>query len=251
MVTTSNIYLITNLIDNKKYVGQASNVEERWYRHSVDYKRLKSRYLYRAMNKHGIENFIFEIIESNISIDLISEREIFWIEKMSTKAPNGYNMTSGGEGSHNRILTEESRKKISISLKGTTLPEETKRKMSLAHTKRYENAEERLKMSESHKNNKTLIENATKTMQKVNKNMTKEQRVEYQTMAAEKRSKAVLATSLLDNTVTEFKSLRFAARWIRENTEYEKACHTNISKACRNKLDYVYGYRWELKDKCE
>lgn len=249
MVTTSNIYLITNLIDNKKYVGQASNIEERWYRHSVDYKRLTNRYLYRAMNKHGIENFHFEIIEVDIPIDSISNREIFWIDSLETQAPNGYNMTSGGEGSHNRILSEESRRKISASLSGNTLSEETKEKMSLAHIKRYENEEERLKLSESHKNNKTLIENATKRIQSVNENMTKEQRAEYQKMAAEKRSKTVLAISLVDESVIEFKSLRYAAKWIRENTEFQKACHTNISKVCRNKLDYVYGYKWEFSEK--
>ena len=64
------IYLITNTINDKKYVGQTrQTVEERWKEHKNDVKRRKTP-LYRAMKKYGIDKFniyTLEKIEVNIS----------------------------------------------------------------------------------------------------------------------------------------------------------------------------------------
>ena len=48
------------------------------------------------MRKHGTENFEIELIEE-ISIDKLSEREMYWIEKYNSYH-NGYNATKGGDG---------------------------------------------------------------------------------------------------------------------------------------------------------
>jgi len=244
MVTTSNIYLITNKINNKKYVGQSSNTEERWYRHSVDYKRLTDRYLYRAMNKYGFDNFYFEVIEENIPIEYIGEKEIYYIKYFNTKAPNGYNMTDGGEGSFNRVISNETKEKISKSLKGKKLSEETKKKMSVRNQERYKDDSERKKISDSMKNNKQAIEKAVFNIQQYNNSISKEEKLINQRKAVAKRSKRIFGQSLTNGEIIMFNSIREASRWIRENTMYEKACHTNISKACRGKLDYIYGYKW-------
>lgn len=248
MVTTSSIYVIENTINNKKYVGQSTNITERWYRHSVDYKRLTDRYLYRAMNKHGFDNFIFEVIETNIPIDSIGDRERYWIETLETFAPNGYNMTIGGEGTFNRIITTETRQKISESLKGGEASEETKRNMSFRNIKRYEDVDERVKMSESHKSNSKLIDGATKRIISYNESLTKDEKeivdVKRADSVRNKLGKKVEGVNMLDGSTVNFDSGRQAAKWIRENTGYEKACHTNISKTCRGKLDFVYNYKW-------
>lgn len=248
MVTTSNIYLITNKINNKKYVGQSSNIKERWYRHSVDYKRLTDKYLYRAMNKYGFENFFFEVLETDIPIDAIHEREIYWIKQINTKSPNGYNMTDGGEGSFNRILSDETKEKIRNATIGKKHSKETRKKQSESTKKRYENSYEREKISLSMKNNKEAIEKATLNIQIYNQSVSKEEKLKHVSKATESRSKPVIATDLNNpENIMEFKSVREASRWIRENTSFIKACHTNISKACRGKLDFIYGYKWTFK----
>ena len=94
------IYCITNLINNKQYVGKTTyNVERRWKQHCSDYKKLKyaNRPLYKAMNKYGIENFKIEVLEQ-CERNLISEREQYWIKYLKTYHL-GYNATLGGDGS--------------------------------------------------------------------------------------------------------------------------------------------------------
>ena len=68
----TGIYLITNLKTNKVYVGQAVRLLERWGEHlragqpelySSKNERDSNSYLHRSMNKHGINNFSFEILE--------------------------------------------------------------------------------------------------------------------------------------------------------------------------------------------
>jgi len=97
---TSNIYLIINLITDKKYVGQSINVNLRWKKHIYNSKNniMKSKFLYGAMNKYGINNFKIDIIENNIDMECINEREKYWIKYYNSLAPNGYNLTIGGEG---------------------------------------------------------------------------------------------------------------------------------------------------------
>lgn len=64
------------------------------------------------MNKDGINNFIFEIIEE-IDNTLLNERECYWITYYNSKTPNGYNITDGGSGisGYARPQTLEERQK--------------------------------------------------------------------------------------------------------------------------------------------
>ena len=77
------IYLITNLINNKKYVGKTTNtIKERWQEHCRDSKkkRCEKRPLYDAFNKYGIENFKIEELEYIEDDSKLSEREVYWIQ---------------------------------------------------------------------------------------------------------------------------------------------------------------------------
>ena len=71
-----SIYKITNLINNKVYIGQSVHPERRWHEHIWGNNKYKS-YIHSAIKKYGVENFLFEIIESNI--ENYNEREIYWI----------------------------------------------------------------------------------------------------------------------------------------------------------------------------
>lgn len=84
------IYLIKNKINGKCYVGQSIDIQERWRRHKQD--AYKENYLlYRAMRKHGMENFSFEIIEE-CSIEILDERELFYMISLKALIPDGYNV---------------------------------------------------------------------------------------------------------------------------------------------------------------
>lgn len=86
------IYKITNLINNKSYIGQSINIKRRWREH----KRMTGKNLmYEDMKKFKIENFSFEVIEECL-IDKLDEREIYWIKYYDTYN-NGYNLTTGGQ----------------------------------------------------------------------------------------------------------------------------------------------------------
>ena len=103
----SGIYVITNLINGKQYVGLSKNCYKRWndhYSKSYCSKREddKHKALYMAMRKYGRENFSFQILEE-CSEDELCEREIFWIKKLDTYK-NGYNETHGGDGAGEKSI---------------------------------------------------------------------------------------------------------------------------------------------------
>ena len=95
------IYCITNIINNKRYVGKTTNtIEERWKEHCQDFKkeRCEKRPLYDAFNKYGVENFKIEYLEEIKDDSLLSEKEIYWIKELETYGSKGYNATKGGDG---------------------------------------------------------------------------------------------------------------------------------------------------------
>lgn len=108
------IYKITNLINNKTYIGQSSNIERRWQQHRSIYEwnRHPNYPLYKAMIKYGLNNFKFEIIEV-CDIAKLNESEQYWIKQyQSLIKENGYNISNGGasgigENHNNHKLTEQ------------------------------------------------------------------------------------------------------------------------------------------------
>ena len=89
------IYKITNLLNQKVYIGQAKNYKERFQTHKSQsqWQREPNKSLYRAFVKYGLENFSFEIIEHTNNYN---EREKYWIQFYNSYL-NGYNDTPGGE----------------------------------------------------------------------------------------------------------------------------------------------------------
>lgn len=95
------IYKITNLINNKCYIGKTNNFERRW----KDHQRLAftpghkeyMKSLYQAMRKYGLINFSFEILEELTDYSLSNSRETYWINFYNSYN-NGYNESFGGDG---------------------------------------------------------------------------------------------------------------------------------------------------------
>ena len=91
-----HIYVITNKINGKQYVGQTTrNIEERFYEHCYD-KRSTSA-IHKAIEKYGINNFSLKELET-VDINLLDNREQYWIQKLNT-FKDGYNKNIGGNQS--------------------------------------------------------------------------------------------------------------------------------------------------------
>lgn len=128
------IYLVTNTITKKQYIGQTvqKDINSRWKQHKSLSPKLIGRYLLDSYKKYGISNFKFQIVCICFDED-IDYLEKYYIQKFNTLAPNGYNLTSGGK---HRYLSQESKDKIRNTLSGKLgkpCSEETKKKISLAN----------------------------------------------------------------------------------------------------------------------
>ena len=109
------VYKITNLLNGKIYVGQTTQtLEARMLQHKYHHKGL---YIDRAIYKYGFENFHSEILEECNTQDELNEREKFWIAKLNSKVPFGYNQTDGGRGHSGYIPTLEALANMSKAAK--------------------------------------------------------------------------------------------------------------------------------------
>jgi group I intron endonuclease len=128
-----SIYLITNTINNKKYVGQTwYSIEQRLVRHSKQNKR-GCPYLYRAIAKHGISNFKIETIITTTDQIIADQLEQKYIEQyQTTDKENGYNILGGGQNGR-PSMPEEMRQRISDKMTGIKRSAETIQKMIAGH----------------------------------------------------------------------------------------------------------------------
>ena len=143
------IYKIINKNNGKVYIGRTKQLKRRMIEHRSQYKRpdrTNNSPLYIAMRAEGIENFYHEIIEETDDFDKSCELEKYYIQYYREKLgiDNVYNYQDGGVGgqSHNvdginnpmygKHLTEEHRKKISVSSKGQKKPKNFGEKISKA-----------------------------------------------------------------------------------------------------------------------
>lgn len=111
------IYKITNLINNKIYIGLTNNFNHRVLQHKSAAKTGKYNYpLYNSINKYGENNFRFEIIDKTLSKDEIVEKEIYWIKFYDSQNESiGYNLRGGGEIPYHTNLSIKKQQKNSYS----------------------------------------------------------------------------------------------------------------------------------------
>ena len=120
------IYLVTNLVNGKYYVGQTTcPLKVRWTQHLSDAaRRPKHLYLHRAISKYGVEHFTCVQIDEADSPEALNIKESEHIARLNSCVPSvGYNRTYGGD---NGVIGEV-RERIRQSLKGrkwTRTPEQ-------------------------------------------------------------------------------------------------------------------------------
>ena len=158
MMKNPGIYILTCKINGKQYVGLDSNLPKRSKAH-LSKKEKACRIIHNAILKHGKENFDVQIIPyPGISKKALQEVEKFKIAYLNTQRPNGYNITTGGEGIPGHKHSPETRAKLSKASKGKNnfnygkpRSPEHRAKLSKANKGRPLSPEHRAKLSKAHK----------------------------------------------------------------------------------------------------
>ena len=164
---TCGIYMIQNKVNNKMYIGQAVDIEDRWGEHRRGLRGgyHTNKHLQNSWKRDGEENFEFTILLECEESQLNTFEEYYILELMTYNDRVGYNKNYGGksgrpteeakrkmsEANKGRQLSEETKRKISESQKGRQFSEETKRKMSESLKGKHHSEETKRKMSESQK----------------------------------------------------------------------------------------------------
>ena len=121
------IYVITNIVNGKQYVGQTGDLKMRWYRHRN--AKHPTSVLHSAIRLYGLDNFVFTHLMDVSSQAYADELEQELIAAKGTLAPGGYNLTAGGLGCFREQLPE-TRRKIGEASKTRTHSSETRKKIS-------------------------------------------------------------------------------------------------------------------------
>jgi hypothetical protein len=159
------VYLLTNLRNGKRYVGQdgTNDPESNRYKGHL-YLALETddpRPLYRAIRKAYKESggrtvgFSAEVVWRGL-IEKLHEKEIYYIKKLHSyildpKGDGSYNLTLGGEGSRGCVWSEESKRRLSkVHLQSYATNPSRSRKLSASLQAYYADEESREKLSTAH-----------------------------------------------------------------------------------------------------
>lgn len=240
-----SIYCITNLLNNKKYIGQTSKLylSQRWCEHKLNAKNGVSGYLYNAIRKYGEENFQFKVLLHKIPLDKLNFYETLWIAKMNTKVPYGYNLTDGGEGTRG----------VTPWNKGIPRTQETINKIKQHYTD-----EIREKMRQRALGDKNPMygrkgqDSPTYGCSRFGEDnpfYKKHHSEETKAILSNAQSKNKKKVAMLDINTEEiictFSSYSEAAKYLRVHTEFIKADDSAISRCARGIYEYVYNHKWK------
>lgn len=248
------IYKLTCKINNKCYVGQTINgLKKRIYNHVYDANERNSQLpIHKAIRKYGISNFNIEVIENDILLENLNEREIFYTNECNALSPNGYVLKVGN--GHNTLIAQETRDKISNSgklrflnieerlkvskvHKGKIISNEQKSLISVANKGKVVSEGTKIKMSQAHKGKKRSPEHTAKIAKYHKGKIISD---EHKEKMAISRRRAVICFDLQNNFICEFDSITTASKTL--NLE-----GSNISRVCSGKRktvsDYIFRYK--------
>lgn len=183
----SGIYKITCLGNNKCYIGSSLDVKTRIsiHKYSLRYNRHQNKYLQRAWNKYGEDNFTFEIIEY-LDIGLQEREKELILQYNSLSTADGFNMKLPGYtgiGASNEVksklslirkgkkLTDQTKKRISEANKGKKRTQEFKDKISMLNSGRILTEEHKRKLRINSPNKKLSDENILEILQLIKNGM--------------------------------------------------------------------------------
>lgn len=148
---SSVIYCITNIINDKQYVGQSVIKNKRWKDHksALNVGKHSNKHLQSSYNKYGKDKFIYTVLEK-VSIEFLDYREQFWIDKLNTVTPNGYNLNPTAGSARGFKHSEETKLKWSEQRKGKKRSAEFSKQLSLRTKgiKRSEASKEKMRLAQ-------------------------------------------------------------------------------------------------------
>lgn len=248
--STYCVYCHTNKYNGKRYIGKSKNVSARWCAKGKNYiyKGMSGRntIFSNAIKKYGWDAFEHEIFAENLTAQEASDLESCYIEVYRTNVNKygsefGYNMTSGGDGSPGRVISEETRRKLIDSHIGLHQSEESKKKISDSLKGRDTLSPEKRKII-GEKNSKALkgrkltgkhLENVRIANKKYSK-FTKEA-IEKGVAASRKKVRCI-------ETGEVFSSMKDAC-------EKYNISATHLSAVCRGRRKTAVSMHWEYVEK--
>lgn len=271
------IYKITNISNNKCYIGQSVNIERRWMQHKETmnnpYIDAYNRELYNDMRIFGLDNFLFEILEE-CSLEELNDKEKYWIQYYNSYE-NGYNLTRGGNGTlkhdydkikelwNQGFTTEEISKETNIRYDyittilgnlGITAKEKLERNSTPndSHSRYSKKVYQKdllthktINIFESVSAAANFLNVCRATFREALRNHNNEYRGFYweidNNSSKEKRDFSTRKVAQIDKDTNKilkiFPSLSQAAK----NIEGQVSC---ISRACKNKINTYKGFKW-------
>lgn len=235
--------------NNKIYIGITSTPTYKRWDSGNGYK---GQFFYRAIQKYGWENIKHEILFSDLTKEEACQKEMELIKLYkSNQREFGYNISNGGNCSES--LSEESKKKISDSLKkyfelngshnaGKKLSEEHKEKLRVAHTGKTLNDEQKRKISEREKGSKHWCygkPRSEETKRKISESLKGKSVYDHSCIM-----KKVYQYDKENNLLNVYNSL-YEASLIVPN----KHSKSNISACCLGRVKTAYGYVWRYNER--
>lgn len=264
------VYLRTNTVNGKQYVGQANDFKQREQDWKFD-SRYSGGVIDKARAKYGVDNFKTDILKECATQEELNYWEQYYIKELNTKVPNGYNITDGGGGCSGYHHTEESIKKAVESYKKSYNPlnhipsEETRKKVSEALKERYKNKENhpnwgkylseetKKKISERLKGDKHYLYNkhhSEETRKKMSETHNRED-VKKRNKLNQPSRKEIYQYTLDGKFVRKYDSIAEAARSVGcSHSEISRCCEGGYFDKTRGKWHNVKtanGYKWSYE----
>lgn len=213
------IYVITNDINNKQYVGKTNgSIQKRFHEHVLDSRkrRCEKRPLYNAMRKYGVEHFHIEILEE-CSAEEAANKEIYWIDQLQTYGNSGYNATKGGDSKKYYDYDKIAHKYLELQ--------------NQKETAKFFNCDV------------GVVQTACKEYGI--------QTLSSQQISIQDRSKKIaMIDSKSEQIIRVFTSINEAARYLVDikiaKTKNPDGVHIHLSRAARNYGKIAYGFKWKM-----
>ena len=197
------------------------------------------------MNKYGAKNFTFKIIEE-CNYEILDTRERYWINKLNTLEPYGYNIKNGG----NKLFGKDN------PFYGRHHSEETKRVISEKNNGRKASKEERelrRRMNEGTNNPFYGKHHSDETIERIKE--TNIRNGNYKKISERMKlnnpndgslfSKAVIMLNDKFDILNVFESAKKAGEYIKQNgLSKAKVPSNSVSDVCRGKQRTAFGFLW-------